>query len=138
MAIAGMLLNAIDNFKSKIGQHFDISDMGELSWFLGFEIKRDHARRTISLDQKSYIQAMIEKFNLSNAKPTHLPALPGEILSRAQSPSNPEEQDQMKDVPYAQAIGHVLWPVMILRPDAATQVNLLAQFVQRGERIGMH
>jgi hypothetical protein len=87
------------------------SDMGELSWFLGFEVKHDHARRTISLNQRSYIQTMTEKFNLNNVKPTHLPALPGEILSRAQSPSNPEERDQMIDVPYAQAIGHVLWPV---------------------------
>jgi hypothetical protein len=91
MAIAGTPLNAIDDFKSKIGHHFDISDMDELSWFLGFEVKRDRAHRTISLNQRSYIQAMTEKFNLSNAKPTHLPALPGEILSRAQSPSNPEE-----------------------------------------------
>jgi hypothetical protein len=81
MAIAGMPLNAIDDFKSKIGQHFNISDMGELSLFLGFEVKHDHTHRTISLNQRSYIQAMTEKFNLSNAKPTHLPALQGEILS---------------------------------------------------------
>jgi hypothetical protein len=60
MAIAGTPLNAIDDFKSKIGQHFDISDIGELSWFLGFEVKRDHACRTISLNQRSYIQAMTE------------------------------------------------------------------------------
>jgi hypothetical protein len=135
MAIAGMPLNAIDDFKSKIGQHFDISDMGELSWFLGFEVKHDRVCRTLSLNQRSYIQAMTEKFNLSNAKLTHLPALPGEILSRAQSPSNPEERDQMKNVPYAQAIGHVLWPVIISRPDAVFQVNLLAQFVQSPGRV---
>jgi hypothetical protein len=32
----------------------------------------------------------------------------------------------MKDVPYVQAIVHVLWPVMISCPDAIFQVNLLA------------
>jgi hypothetical protein len=85
MAIARMPLNAIDDFKSKIGQYFDISDMGELSWFLGFEVKHNRTRRTIYLNQRSYTQAMTDKFNLSNAKLTHLPALPGEILSQAQS-----------------------------------------------------
>jgi hypothetical protein len=69
MAIAGTPLNSIDNFKTKIGQHFDISDMGKLSWFLGFEVKCDHAHRIISINQRSYIQAMTDKFNLSNAKP---------------------------------------------------------------------
>jgi hypothetical protein len=39
MAIAGTPLNAINDFKSKISQYFDISDKGELSWFLGFEVK---------------------------------------------------------------------------------------------------
>jgi hypothetical protein len=34
---------------------------------------------------------MAIKFNLADEKPTHLPALPGEILSQNQSPSNPEE-----------------------------------------------
>ena len=33
-------------------------------------------------------------------------------------------------VPYAEAIGSVLWPVMILRPDCAFAVSTLAQFVQ--------
>jgi hypothetical protein len=135
MAIARTLLSAINDSKSKIDHHFDISDMGELTWFLGFEVKCDCACRTISFNQRSYIQAMTEKFNLSNAKLTHLPALPGEILSRAQSPSNPEEREQMKNVPYAQAIGHVLWPVMILCPDAVFQVNLLAQFIQSPGRV---
>jgi hypothetical protein len=35
---------------------------------------------------------------------------------------NPEEWDSMRNIPYAQAIGHVLWPVMISWPDAVFQV----------------
>jgi hypothetical protein len=34
---------------------------------------------------------MAIKFNLDDAKPTHLPALPGEILSQNHSLLNPEE-----------------------------------------------
>ena len=37
---------------------------------------------------------------------------------------------EMSNVPYAEAIGHVLWPVMILQSDALCAVRILMQFVQ--------
>ena len=36
----------------------------------------------------------------------------------------------MKGVPYSKAIGSVLWPVVVLRPDAAYAVGILSQFIQ--------
>lgn len=36
----------------------------------------------------------------------------------------------MKDVPYAEATGSVLWPIIISRPDCAFAVSILAQFIQ--------
>ena len=36
----------------------------------------------------------------------------------------------MRGVPYAEAIGCVLWPVMITRPDCAFAVGILSQFIQ--------
>ena len=37
---------------------------------------------------------------------------------------------RMRGVPYAEAIGCVLWPVMITRPDCAFAIGILSQFVQ--------
>ena len=36
----------------------------------------------------------------------------------------------MSGVPYAEAIGCVLWPVMITRPDCALVIGILSQFIQ--------
>jgi len=36
----------------------------------------------------------------------------------------------MKGVPYSEAIGSILWPVMVSRPDAAFAVSTLSQFIQ--------
>ena len=36
----------------------------------------------------------------------------------------------MKGVPYAEAIGSVLWPMVISRPDMAYAVGVLLQFIQ--------
>jgi hypothetical protein len=130
MAVTGNSLTAVNNFKSEIKEYYDITDLGEIRWFLGFEIKRDQAARTISINQKAYIQSMAAKFSVDNGKNINLPMLPGEILTCDQSPFTPAQYSEMKNVPYAEAIGHVLWPVMISRPDALCAVGILAQFVQ--------
>jgi hypothetical protein len=130
MAVAGTPLRAVEDFKRKLATHFAISDMGELQWFLGFEVKRDRAGKTISINQKAYMQAMANKFGVQDAKPVNLPALPGQILDKEQSPTTPSQQLLMRGIPYAEAIGHVLWPAMVSRPDVVFQVGILLQFVQ--------
>jgi hypothetical protein len=130
MSIAGTPLNAVEDFKRKLASHFAISDMGELKWFLGFEVKRDRRARTISINQKAYLHAMAIKFNLQNTKPTNLPALPGQVLTRDQSPSTTTQHLEMRGVPYAEGIGHILWPAMVSRPDVVFQVGILSQFIQ--------
>jgi hypothetical protein len=73
---------------------------------------------------------MATKFGVDNGKPVYVPMPPGEIFSKDQCPFTPSQSAQMRDVPYAEAIGHVLWPVMISRLDALCAVGILAQFVQ--------
>ena len=55
---------------------------------------------------------------------------PGITFSKDQSPSTPTQEFQMRDVPYTQAIGCLLWPVVILHLDAAFAVGILSQFIQ--------
>ena len=73
---------------------------------------------------------MVEKFRLTNAKRVNTPMEPGITFSKDQSPSTPTQEFQMQDIPYAQAIGCLLWPVVISRPDAAFAVGILSQFIQ--------
>ena len=93
------------------------------------EIKRDHAVHTISINQCMYIKGMATKFGLTNAKPVYVPMLPGETLSHDQSPSTPAETQEMLKIPYGNMIGHVLWPVMISRPDTIFATAILSQFI---------
>ena len=68
MAVTSKRLSDVKRFKSEIKQHFEIADGGELRWFLGFKIRRDRPARTISINQWSYIERMVENFQLTNAK----------------------------------------------------------------------
>ena len=130
MAVTGNSISAVNHFKAEISSHYDITDLGELHWFLGFEVKRDRAARTISINQRAYIEGMAKKFGLTDTKPVQVPMLPGEILTKDQCPSTPPQLAAMQGVPYGEMIGHILWPVMISRPDALFMVGILAQFIQ--------
>ena len=81
MAITGNSDHAVTRFKHEIKKIYEITDLGDLHWFLGMEIKCDHAVRTISINQCVYIEGMAMKFRLTNTKPIYVPMLPGETLS---------------------------------------------------------
>ena len=93
-------------------------------------MKRDCKARTISINQCAYIESMVEKFKLTNAKPVSTPMEPGAQFSVDQSPSLLNQTSRMQGVPYTEVIGSILWPVVVSRPDAAYAVGVLSQFMQ--------
>ena len=81
MVITGNSDHTVTRFKHEIKKVYKIIDLGNLHWFLGMEIKCNHATCTISINQCMYIEGMAMKFGLTNAKPVYVPMLPGETLS---------------------------------------------------------
>ena len=51
-------------------------------------------------------------FDMLNSKAIATPLDPGTHLSKADSPQSPEEVKAMRSVPYIQAMGALLYPVM--------------------------
>ena len=73
---------------------------------------------------------MTDKFRLTNAKPVGTPMEPGSMFNKEQGLMSITEAMYMRGVPYAEAIGSILWPSIISRPDVAYTVGMLAQFIQ--------
>ena len=92
--------------------------------------QRDRVARTLSINQRAYIEGMVEKFQLTQARLVLMPMEPGVQFSVDQCPTSLNQRSKMLGVPYGQAIGSVLWPVVISRPDAAYAVGVLSQFIQ--------
>jgi hypothetical protein len=55
---------------------------------------------------------------------------PNVHFSTQQSPSSLSQTARMNGVPYSEAIGSVLWPTVVSRPDTAYAVGVLSQFIQ--------
>jgi Reverse transcriptase (RNA-dependent DNA polymerase) len=66
-------ITLIQNLKNGIHKFVEISDLGELHWLLGIEIKRNREARTIHLSQRSYIDSILHQYNLKDAKPLSTP-----------------------------------------------------------------
>lgn len=62
MAVTRNTDQAVQRFKNEIKKIYNITDLGDLCWFLGMEIKCDHVAYTISINQKVYIKGMATKF----------------------------------------------------------------------------
>ena len=130
MAVMSKRKVDIKRFKKKIRKHWEITDNGPINWFLGFEIKQNRKNKTLAINQWAYIVNLTEKFRLTNAKPIHVPMDPNVTYSNQQSPTTPNQVACMRGVPYNEAIGGVLWPVVVLRPDIGYTVGILSQFIQ--------
>jgi hypothetical protein len=65
---------------------------------------------------------------MSNAKPRSTPLPTALTLSTNDSPQTKEELDDMKNVPYRQALGSLMWLQVATQPDLSYAVNLLSRF----------
>ena len=130
MALTSKRAIDAENFKGDIKRYWDITDHGPIGWFLGFQIKRDRKNRTISINQHAYIESLAEKFQLINAKPIKMPIKPGTQYLFDQCPFTPNQVAKMKGIRYNEAIGSILWPAVVSRPDIAYVTSILSQFLQ--------
>ena len=63
-----------------------------------------------------------------------MPIDPNAHLSKDQSPSTPQQSDDMKKVPYREAIGSLMYAAIGTRPDIAYAVTALSQYLQNPGR----
>jgi hypothetical protein len=71
---------------------------------------------------------------MQDAKSAQTPMNPGTVLSIDQSPSTHAEYEDMKDIPYQQGIGSLMYAAVSTRPDIAFSVAILSQFMRNPGR----
>lgn len=102
---------------------------GQSTGFLVFKLKGSE-NLTILINQRAYIESMVEKFGLTGAKRVSTPMDPNTHFSIQQRLSSLMQPTHMENVPYSEVIGSVFWPTVVLRPNIAFAVRTLSQFIQ--------
>lgn len=129
MLVAGPDMDDIKRLKRQLSKEFDMKDLGPAKKILGMQITRDKQKGTLQLSQVEYIKRVLQRFNMSNAKAVGTPLASHFRLSKDQSPQTEDEKNFMEDIPYASAIGSLMYAMVCTRPDIAHAVGAVSRFM---------
>uniref|UniRef100_A0A2N9ELY1 CCHC-type domain-containing protein n=1 Tax=Fagus sylvatica TaxID=28930 RepID=A0A2N9ELY1_FAGSY len=129
MLIAAKSMCEVNRLKSLLHKEFEMKDLGAAKKILGMEIRRDREARKLWLSQKNYIRKVLEKFSMLDAKPVSTPLANHFRLSGSQCPKNEEEIENMSKVPYASAVGCLMYAMVCTRPDLAHAVSTVSRYM---------
>ena len=114
--------------KCYLNSRFKMKNIGEAKFCLGLQITHDRTNGKLFLDQQAYIKDVLKRFNMENSKPVATPMDSNVKLDKSMGPKTPEEMAEMKNVPFKEAVGSLLYAAQATRPDIAFAVNLVSQF----------
>ncbi|KAK1560777.1 hypothetical protein Q3G72_030819 [Acer saccharum] len=126
--LIGNDVGVLTSVKEWLAKQFDMKDLGEASFILGIQVIRDRKNRTIALSQASYIDKILSRFSMQDSKKGMLPFRHGIKLSKEQVPKNEHEEQFMSRVPYASAVGSLMYAMLCTRPDICFAVGIVSRF----------
>ena len=129
MIIVGNHLCDVNELKSLLSEDFDMKDLGPTKKILGMEIHKDKQSIRLWLSQQGYVKKVLDKFNMSNAKPVSTPLAKDFNHSVDQCPKTDVEVDYMSKVPYANVVGCLMYAMVCTRPDLAHVVSQVCKFI---------
>ncbi|KFK26181.1 hypothetical protein AALP_AA8G213400 [Arabis alpina] len=117
-----------------LGREFEMKDLGAAKKILGKEIRRDMSYKRLWLSQKSYIQKVLEKFDMADSKPVSTPLVSHFRVSADQFPKSDDEIRDMAQVPYASAVRCLMYAMVCTRPDLAQAVSEVSKYMSNPGR----
>jgi len=80
LLVTGSNAELIQQFKDDMLQVFEMSDLGEMTYFLGMKVKQNDGE--IFISQRKYAKEILKKFSMENCKSTNTPMCQKEKLCK--------------------------------------------------------
>ena len=126
--LIGNDIPTLQNVKSWLGSCFSMKDLGESAYIIGIKIYRDRSKRMIGLSQSKYIDKVLHRLSLQNSKRGFWPMCHGISLSKTQCPTMQDERDCISKIPYASAIGSIMYAMLCTRPDVSHALSMTSRY----------
>ncbi|CAI7838707.1 unnamed protein product, partial [Closterium sp. NIES-53] len=124
---------AVTLVKSELQKRHTCTYMGELRSYLGLQITRDRARRTITLTQSHMGHQVLQRFGFQFSSPQPTPLSTNHSLS-----APPSDESVESSGPYPELVGCLMYLMTCTRPDLAYPLSLLARYVAPGSHRKVH
>nr|GEW28142.1 hypothetical protein [Tanacetum cinerariifolium] len=122
--IMGNNIPMLQDVKSYLGRCFTMKDLGEAAYIFRIKIYRDRSKWLIGLCQSSYIKKILKRYFMEHSKRGTILIQEKLKLSKSQGASTPTEKQRMQNIPYASAVGSIVYDVRCTRPDVVFDQNI--------------
>ena len=102
--------------------------LGQASYVLRIQIIRDRKNKLLALSQASYIDKVLARFSMQTSKKGQLLTRHGIVLSKEQCPTTPQEEEDMRRVPYASTVGSLMYAMLCTRPDICYAIGIVSRY----------
>ncbi|GJW17454.1 retrotransposon protein, putative, ty1-copia subclass [Tanacetum coccineum] len=126
----GNHIPSLQSVKDYLGKCFAMKYLGEAAFILGIKIYRDRSKRLIRIGQNAYMDKILKRYKMDNSKRDHIPMQERLDLNKTQGALTPKEVKCMQNVPYALAMGSIMYVVRCTRPNVAFAQNITSHFQQ--------
>ncbi|CAI5473683.1 unnamed protein product [Closterium sp. Yama58-4] len=111
--------------KSELQKRHTCTDLGELRSYLGLQITRDRARRTITLSQSHMVQQVLQRFDFTYSSPQATP-----LSTRHSLSALPSDESVEPSGPYPELVGCLMY--------LSYPLSILARYVAPGRHRPEH
>eukprot|EP00253_Pinus_taeda_P016977 PITA_16977 len=119
------------DLKTQLSSKFDMKDLGAANYVSGMEVKRDWPKRKLWLNQTKYVETIIRRFNMEDSKPVKV-RIPTDVNLYAElCPKTQEEEEDMSHVPYASAVGSLMYVMVYARLEITCALGVLRRFMSK-------
>ncbi len=107
-------------------RQFEMTDCGELKWFLGIHVVRNRQKRLLWLSQAAYIEKVANESGIDlSTRPPETPMAETELLP---TPTDYPQASPASVTQYQGKVGSILYAAITTRPDVAFAASRLARF----------
>ncbi|KAL0537654.1 hypothetical protein IC582_026637 [Cucumis melo] len=118
----------LTDIKEWLATQFQMKDLGNAQYVLSIQIVRNRKNKTLAMSQTSYIDKILSRYKMQNSKKGLLPYRYGIHLSKEQCPKSPQEVEDMSNIPYASAVGSLMYAMLCTRPDVCYSVGIVSRY----------
>ncbi|KAG6512658.1 hypothetical protein ZIOFF_030787 [Zingiber officinale] len=123
---AGTDIMMVEDFKLAMMKKFEMSDLGLMRYFLGFQVKQSSGE--IFISQEKYVEDLLKKFQMLSCKPVPTPMALNEKLQQ-------EDDSEMADEKlYRSLVGSLIY-LTNTRPDIVQPVSVLSRFMSKPSKV---
>ena len=118
----------LGKLKKQVMDHFEMTDLGDVSKVLGMNVTQDRENGTITIDQKTYTDDILERYGTTNCIVASTPGVGPEISLDQPADRLLDEQGKQR---YQSIVGGLMYLAQVSQYDILYAVNQMARAMSK-------